>query len=74
MRCATHGYIPEPLRGKDRMRMEHRSINDNREQISRAVLNGQQGDIWDPQKDLAVAWLGGIISAAIVIRYGASNR
>ncbi len=36
--------------------------------------NGQQGDIWDPQKDLALAWLGGTLSAAIVIRHGVSNR
>jgi putative membrane protein len=23
--------------------------------------NGQQGDVWDPQKDLALAWLGAIV-------------
>lgn len=28
--------------------------------------NGQQGDPWDPQKDLALAWLGTIGSAAFV--------
>jgi putative membrane protein len=30
--------------------------------------NGQQGDIWDPQKDLAMAFIGSVISAALVFR------
>lgn len=30
------------------------------------AYNGQQGDVWDPQKDLALALLGGIFSAALV--------
>ncbi len=29
--------------------------------------NGQQGDLWDPQKDLALAGLGAIISAVFLI-------
>lgn len=29
--------------------------------------NGQQGDLWDPQKDLALAGLGAIISAAYLL-------
>ncbi|MEM9589177.1 MAG: DUF2238 domain-containing protein [Planctomycetota bacterium] len=33
------------------------------------AYNGQQGDVWDPQKDLALAWLGGMISAAAVSRW-----
>jgi putative membrane protein len=31
--------------------------------------NGQQGDIWDPQKDLAIAWLGAIIAAGALFRW-----
>lgn len=31
--------------------------------------NGQQGDIWDPQKDLALAGLGAIISACGLSRW-----
>lgn len=27
------------------------------------AYNGQQGDVWDPQKDLAMAWLGATVSA-----------
>lgn len=29
--------------------------------------NGQQGDLWDPQKDLALAGIGAISSAAILV-------
>ena len=32
------------------------------------AYNGQQGDIWDPQKDMALAWFGGAIGAALVFR------
>lgn len=32
------------------------------------AYNGQQGDIWDPQKDLALAWLGATIAACFVLR------
>lgn len=28
--------------------------------------NGQQGDVWDPQKDLALAWLGSAIALPLV--------
>ncbi len=31
--------------------------------------NGQQGDIWDPQKDLALAWFGAVIAAGLVFRH-----
>ncbi|MGB7329279.1 MAG: DUF2238 domain-containing protein [Rubripirellula sp.] len=30
--------------------------------------NGQQGDVWDPQKDMALAWLGAIIASVLVFR------
>ncbi|TWU08475.1 DUF2238 domain-containing protein [Stieleria varia] len=33
--------------------------------------NGQQGDVWDPQKDLALAGLGAMISAAFCYRWSA---
>lgn len=33
------------------------------------AYNGQQGDVWDPQKDLALAWFGGLISAGLVFRW-----
>ncbi len=32
------------------------------------AYNGQQGDVWDPQKDLAIAWFGAVISAGLVFR------
>lgn len=32
------------------------------------AYNGQQGDIWDPQKDLALALLGGFLSAGLACR------
>ncbi len=32
------------------------------------AYNGQQGDIWDPQKDLALAWIGAMISMVFVFR------
>lgn len=35
--------------------------------------NGQQGDVWDPQKDMALAWLGGTISAALLFRWSPAN-
>lgn len=31
------------------------------------AYNGQQGDPWDPQKDMAIAGLGGLV-AALVLR------
>lgn len=31
------------------------------------AYNGQQGDVWDPQKDLALAWLGAAVAACLVI-------
>lgn len=33
------------------------------------AYNGQQGDVWDPQKDLALAAIGAVISAGIVFRW-----
>lgn len=33
------------------------------------AYNGQQGDIWDPQKDLAFAGLGAFVSAGLVFRW-----
>ena len=33
------------------------------------AYNGQQGDIWDPQKDLALAGIGGGMSAALLFRW-----
>ncbi len=33
------------------------------------AYNGQQGDMWDPQKDMALAWLGGTLAAVIVFRH-----
>ena len=35
------------------------------------AYNGQQGDIWDPQKDLALAWLGSVLSAIAIRRWDA---
>jgi putative membrane protein len=32
------------------------------------AYNGQQGDVWDPQKDLAAAWLGATLAAGLVFR------
>ena len=29
--------------------------------------NGQQGDMWDAQKDMALAWLGALITAAVMV-------
>lgn len=37
------------------------------------AYNGQQGDIWDPQKDLALAGLGAIASAVLVCRWSPSG-
>lgn len=31
--------------------------------------NGQQGDIWDPQKDLALAWLGSAIALPMIAKW-----
>ncbi|MCG8650908.1 MAG: DUF2238 domain-containing protein [Pirellulales bacterium] len=33
------------------------------------AYNGQQGDIWDPQKDLALAWLGAMLAAGLLWRH-----
>lgn len=35
--------------------------------------NGQQGDLWDPQKDLALAGLGAIISATLLVMTRRAN-
>lgn len=34
-----------------------------------AAYNGQQGDVWDPQKDMAFAGLGAVISAGALFRW-----
>ena len=34
------------------------------------AYNGQQGDIWDPQKDLALALAGSLIAAAGLLGFG----
>ncbi|MCM2371943.1 DUF2238 domain-containing protein [Aporhodopirellula aestuarii] len=31
--------------------------------------NGQQGDVWDAQKDLALAWLGAIVTVPMIYRW-----
>lgn len=33
------------------------------------AYNGQQGDVWDPQKDMLFAWLGSMVSAALLFRW-----
>jgi putative membrane protein len=33
------------------------------------AYNGQQGDIWDPQKDLLSAWLGSMIACLLLFRW-----
>lgn len=37
------------------------------------AYNGQQGDAWDPQKDLAIAGLGAILSAFVFCRWSVST-
>jgi len=37
------------------------------------AYNGQQGDIWDPQKDMASAWLGAMVSAVLLCRWSADR-
>ena len=32
--------------------------------------NGQQGDLWDPQKDMALALLGSLVSLALLAFFG----
>lgn len=38
------------------------------------AYNGQQGDIWDPQKDLALAGFGALISAGLMFRWTPEGR
>lgn len=38
------------------------------------AYNGQQGDVWDPQKDLLFAWLGAMVAAALVFRWSPIAR
>lgn len=33
------------------------------------AYNGQQGDVWDPQKDMLCAWLGSMIAALMLLRW-----
>jgi putative membrane protein len=38
------------------------------------AYNGQQGDIWDPQKDMALQWLGATCTAVVVIVFGRAKQ
>lgn len=38
------------------------------------AYNGQQGDVWDPQKDMLFAWLGAMVAAALVFRWSPIAR
>ncbi|TWU47163.1 Inner membrane protein YjdF [Rubripirellula tenax] len=31
--------------------------------------NGQQGDVWDPQKDMTLAWFGAVLAAVALARH-----
>ena len=33
------------------------------------AYNGQQGDVWDPQKDMAMAGFGSILAAVFLFRW-----
>jgi putative membrane protein len=33
------------------------------------AYNGQQGDAWDPQKDMLFAWLGSLVAATFLFRW-----
>jgi putative membrane protein len=37
------------------------------------AYNGQQGDVWDPQKDLALAGIGAILSTCLMFRWKPDN-
>ena len=37
------------------------------------AYNGQQGDVWDPQKDLAAALIGGIFAALVIGRWSTQH-
>ena len=39
-----------------------------------ADYNGQQGDMWDAQKDIALATIGAVLSATLVALWGAGLR
>lgn len=43
---------------------------------SAEAYNGQQGDVWDPQKDLALAFCGSLITAVFVarVKFTANNQ
>lgn len=38
------------------------------------AYNGQQGDVWDPQKDMAIAGLGALVAAVVLRIRGSSSR
>ena len=38
------------------------------------AYNGQQGDIWDPQKDLLSAWLGSMLAATLLFRWSPKTQ
>lgn len=38
------------------------------------AYNGQQGDVWDPQKDMALAGFGALIAAGAFFRWNPSER
>jgi len=37
------------------------------------AYNGQQGDIWDAQKDLALAWLGAVLTLPLIFRWAPAS-
>ena len=34
------------------------------------AYNGQQGDLWDPQKDMALAWVGSLVAVVLLVFRG----
>ncbi|MEM9645195.1 MAG: DUF2238 domain-containing protein [Planctomycetota bacterium] len=38
------------------------------------AYNGQQGDMWDPQCDIALAGLGAVIMACVLLPFGSGNE
>jgi putative membrane protein len=38
------------------------------------AYNGQQGDVWDPQRDMLLAVVGAMLSLATVLAFGAGRR
>lgn len=38
------------------------------------AYNGQQGDVWDPQRDMLLAAVGAMLSLAAILAFGAGRR